>query len=647
MAIKPIRPLFSESATATNGSDTIAVTGNVDCSYIYDGFLVALGTRQVVEAVSGTAPDGSGNSTITLRRPWAPANTTAPLLGWNSIEGLPAAVNRLRELIGQSSEINDELLQLAELATTGVVRRTGQGEYDTIANGATGRSLLAATSAGGARSTLQVLQAGTADGQARTNLQNDGRFEFKGVAESVAESITETALEEYKDGQALLEGINTKATLIADFVRNQHRVYEQYGLTDKAITGVLDTTRASTATYDSPFGVATAAVDEPRITYDPETGACLGLLSEESRTNLALWGEDWLQGSFGNGWSQSGGFFRQSVAGDLPIRNTGFEVCYFGPNNGVDSFSNAINHQVIGSLGASGTYVVRAYYKAVGDTTTVRFLHTPQDGGSGTAGGVLRLTGDGGVQTSNFSEGDTFGSQTQLSCEPVGNGWYEVICVFTTIRTVGSIRVRAFPYIGTSSLTGDGVSGLQGTMLTFEAGSFPTSYIPTGASAVTRAGEVTLHQLSNPPTDELSILCDVTPIGRAIGLNNVVRLFSIANTEDQAQEMLSVEIDLSNRLRTRSVVVPNLLWDADFPLDNSPLKIMLVLSKSKGFVRIFLNGRLVDQNNSINITYDISNWQFLRLWHTDSDSGATITRKLQYFPIALPNSEAIAQTGGN
>ena len=87
----------------------------------------------------------------------------------------------------------------------------------------------------------------------------------------------EGLITEYVDSQELLKSIETKATLIADFVRNQHRVYEQYGLTDKAITDVLDTTRASTATYDSPFGVATAAVNEPRITYDPETGACLGL----------------------------------------------------------------------------------------------------------------------------------------------------------------------------------------------------------------------------------------------------------------------------------------------------------------------------------------------------------------------------------
>jgi hypothetical protein len=103
MAIQPIKFLVSPSATATNGSKTITVTGNVDCSHVYSGTAIALGTRQVVEAVSGTKPDGSGNSIITLRDDWTDPTTTAKLVAFNTIEGLAEAIRRAREVV-QASE---------------------------------------------------------------------------------------------------------------------------------------------------------------------------------------------------------------------------------------------------------------------------------------------------------------------------------------------------------------------------------------------------------------------------------------------------------------------------------------------------------------------------------------------------------------
>jgi hypothetical protein len=52
---------------------------------------------------------------------------------------------------------------------------------------------------------------------------------------------------------------------------------------------ILTFTRSTTATYfDIDGTLQTAAIDEPRIEYDPATGAVRGLLIEESRTNLLL-----------------------------------------------------------------------------------------------------------------------------------------------------------------------------------------------------------------------------------------------------------------------------------------------------------------------------------------------------------------------
>lgn len=64
------------SVTVQNGSNTVAVTGGYDLSKIEAGWSFDVGSNRA-EINSGTAPDGSGNSTITLVDPWDGADVTA------------------------------------------------------------------------------------------------------------------------------------------------------------------------------------------------------------------------------------------------------------------------------------------------------------------------------------------------------------------------------------------------------------------------------------------------------------------------------------------------------------------------------------------------------------------------------------------
>jgi hypothetical protein len=124
MALYPTKPLFSPSATATNGSDTIQVTGNVNCSFLMAGAIVSIaGANRLADAISGTGVV-SGNSTIKLARPWAGATVTGQMIVFMSYEGLADAVFQLKSIIDQaaaSADIGMGYLGNYDLAATGAL----------------------------------------------------------------------------------------------------------------------------------------------------------------------------------------------------------------------------------------------------------------------------------------------------------------------------------------------------------------------------------------------------------------------------------------------------------------------------------------------------------------------------------------------
>jgi hypothetical protein len=254
-------------------------------------------------------------------------------------------------------------------------------------------------------------------------------------------------------------------------------------------TPAVFTGRSSTATFIGSNGlIQTASTGVARYQYTPSDLTIPPyLLLEGAGTNLALYSDDWMGGSLGAGWNMGAGFFRSMVASDHPRRASGFQVCAYGPNSGVETFSNSINKQTLASLGAAGTYCIYADFKALGATTSVRFFPSVVDGGSGGLGGVFSLT-DASVISDTFLAGDSLFSSA-MSISSLGNGWYRCVISFVTTRAIGNMYLRAFPYIGSSSLTGDGTSGLLGTGLQLLAGSYPTSPIPTTTAQVTRAAD--------------------------------------------------------------------------------------------------------------------------------------------------------------
>jgi len=102
----------------------------------------------------------------------------------------------------------------------------------------------------------------------------------------------------------------------------------------------------------------------------------------------------------------------------------------------------------------------------------------------------IRLSsGDGGYVFFNISD-NTIGIQTNAVgvIEDIGNGWKRCKITFTAAGTNGSATLRIAESDGVVSYVGQNKSVYVYAMQ-YEQGSYPTSYIPTSGSAVTRLVE--------------------------------------------------------------------------------------------------------------------------------------------------------------
>jgi hypothetical protein len=259
----------------------------------------------------------------------------------------------------------------------------------------------------------------------------------------------------------------------------------------------FDFTRASSATVVNKAGlIETVGSGTPRIDFLGNTNGAL--LLEPQRTNLIT-----QSNQFNTSWAALGATLQDNQS---------------GVSGGLNAWkmtedTSTAQHfvQLAGSLTAAAEQTVTIYAKAA----ERNYLMLNQSG-------VFRTYYDlvNGTVVSS-------GTGVTASMESMPNGWWR--CVYTATMTYTSLRVCVNNDGSSNSYTGDGVSGIYIQYCQNESLSYPTSYIPTQGSTVTRVAETCSgagnDQVFNSTEGvlyaEISALSD-DGTSRTISINNTV-----------------------------------------------------------------------------------------------------------------------------
>jgi hypothetical protein len=229
-------------------------------------------------------------------------------------------------------------------------------------------------------------------------------------------------------------------------------------------------------------------------------------LIEESRTNLltyseqfdnSIWGKYGATVNYSNVIvSPSGSLTSCKLIGGIPTE---------------ESYPSVINTSYDLINFASTTGAISVYAKQGELRYLVFSISKPSDNNN--CGWVVDLQDTSNIR--KFFERDSFPNRT-IRISYVGNGWSRITIVGTTTNNTGyRYCLGVTDSLGTGTApaiyTGDGTSGIYIWGAQLEAGSTPTSYIPTTTAAVTRAADT----LSIAPSRFSSVTNKATVIVKA------------------------------------------------------------------------------------------------------------------------------------
>ena len=371
-----------------------------------------------------------------------------------------------------------------------------------------------------------------------------------------------------------------------------------------------DSLTAYTPTTSSPItkyqpALQTAGNNVARFDHNPVTGESLGLLIEESRTNLLLRSEE-------------------------------FDNAYWVKTNATVT-ANAI-------IAPNGTLTAE---KLIPDTVASGHHIDKILTGAAHTLSIYAKAGEYSVMTLFFTNHNSYVSFNLLTgtivetagtatgrIESVGNGWYR--CSVSTTSTT-HIQVRVYAINGANfnvnSNVGDGYSGIYIWGAQLEVGAFPTSYIPTVASQVTRSAENASMTGTNF-TDWYNNN-EGTMYAEYINTQNSLTAFVWSISSSTTNRIFGIQ--RVGQAGSLSIVTNN---SSDVSIISSSGSLNVPLKMATGFVRNdvahYLSGSLVNTDTSANMPF--VNQLNIGFDASIQYRNGTI-KKLSYYPLRLTNNE--------
>ena len=293
-------------------------------------------------------------------------------------------------------------------------------------------------------------------------------------------------------------------------------------------------TRSTTGTYvDSNGVIKTAAANEARFDHDSD-GNSLGLLIEESRTNLI------------------------TASADLPAIFVGTEVIA-SPNAGT-----APDGTLTATKVAATTASALHFYQATVSSLALRTLslYAKADGENIVNLGIYPYTAQ-NIEVDLSTGTIVTGTGTVT---PAGNGWYRISY---TVDYPGRYTFVIMPG-GRNSNPGDGASGVLVWGAQLEEGDFPTSYIPTLPTFTSRSSTATYYDANGViQTAAIDVARDDAYLPDE---NGVLRPVGLLLEESRTNSLTySAEFDNAAWTKTTATVSPNATTSPDNTISSEKL----------------------------------------------------------------------------
>ncbi len=379
-----------------------------------------------------------------------------------------------------------------------------------------------------------------------------------------------------------------------------------YIMNAQAEQGLVATDYIETGTSAAQSGILE---DMPRLDYSGGA-SCPSLLLEPSRTN---------------GLPQSEYFNAWTVLNDVAITA-----------NSITSPEGLLNGSLMAASGVGAT----ARSVRQGSQSTSTDIKTMSVYAKANASNYIQLYHSGEVQAyANFdlSSGavGTSGTNATADIEPMGNDWYRCIATFDSVGNFGSSVYVGFATSSSAPYGGGSVSDTSSVYIfgaQYEVGSYPTSYIPTYGSSVTRSFDsCNLLDLVSK-----NIITDATEWTIMFEVDGHSEDFDSGDSQFYAGQ--NSTIDLYMRANHTSGKFARFYWRKDSKYIGSAFGKKVIARLSGGIGTTFADG-VLNGSSSINGNYDLIG--FVKSPNT-STSG--FVNQILIFPTALTDSECIALT---